>query len=351
MNEIANYGQHKIRMLWPDIAKGICIISVMAGHMRSPLINKTVYLWHLPVFFILSGYFLKKEKDDYFLKKKAKRLLKPYYFTCLLICIIGFIRALVEKEDAMYILASWIFASIYAAGDTWRSPILIYGIGAIWFLWALFFADIIVNHFTEKRFGFILVLMIAFLGWASSEYGVLWLPLSVQAGFLCSLYVYIGYEFRRLNFNPSDPGIVIFIVSLLISLIGIYHFKGFWLVHDFMGNGWMDFFVSIFASIVIMTIAQCISKGPLLIQKIFVFFGENSLMILCLHLLELDVIRIRDFLDNYFVNKNYMINEPIKLLLLFVIRIAFVLIATVIFKRIEFIRNIFGYKNQTSKLA
>ena len=54
---------------------------------------RLVFLWHLPVFFLISGYFLKKDRDSVIIANKAKRLLIPYYLTCSVICMISAIRA------------------------------------------------------------------------------------------------------------------------------------------------------------------------------------------------------------------------------------------------------------------
>ena len=72
---------------WADIAKGLGILSVILGHMGVEQINCIVYTYHLPVFFILSGYFMKKKDDSTCLLIKSRTLLLPYFFTCILICI------------------------------------------------------------------------------------------------------------------------------------------------------------------------------------------------------------------------------------------------------------------------
>ena len=66
-----------------DIAKGVGIFCVVLGHFAvfaSPLYHY-IYLFHMPLFFFLSGMFFKKEdKLKPFLLKKTKRLLLPYLF-------------------------------------------------------------------------------------------------------------------------------------------------------------------------------------------------------------------------------------------------------------------------------
>lgn len=73
----------KNRIAWIDVAKGICMIAVIAGHMGVSEINNIVFPFHLTVFFILSGYTLKlvEIKREY-LNKKFRTLMIPYFITC-----------------------------------------------------------------------------------------------------------------------------------------------------------------------------------------------------------------------------------------------------------------------------
>jgi len=72
---------------WMLIAKGIGIILVVVGHFypeTSPTywseIRKIIYSFHMPLFFILSGYLYSHGKYSYsnLIKTKAKRLLYPF---------------------------------------------------------------------------------------------------------------------------------------------------------------------------------------------------------------------------------------------------------------------------------
>lgn len=287
-------GGDRGRLDWPDVAKGICIISVILGHLGIDFINRIVFMYHLPVFFLLAGYFLKKRPDGEFVASKAKRLLIPYFVTCVAICLIGVLRTGGSKKDAF---VSWIYASLYGAGDSWDWPFHIKAIGAIWFLWALFWALIIVNHFADKKFYRIIIFCIAFTGWASFDRTQIWLPLSIQAGMLAALYVLIGYEIRKNNLLEHLNGWEQ-LGCFLVYAWSIWSFKGFWIVHDYMGNGWIDFIASICAAIVIISLSRYICDRSLIFRRILGWFGRNSLIILCFHIIELNVLPIAAFIGN-----------------------------------------------------
>lgn len=63
-----------------DIAKGILILCVVIGHGGSDSIADFMYRFHMPLFFILSGYFLQKKSDvGEYAKKQFMKLMIPYF--------------------------------------------------------------------------------------------------------------------------------------------------------------------------------------------------------------------------------------------------------------------------------
>ena len=76
----ATTGLAKKRITWLDMAKGIGMLCVIVGHV-SPYtaLWKWFYTFHLPLFFLLSGYVFKMgDNFSTFFKKKCKSLLLPY---------------------------------------------------------------------------------------------------------------------------------------------------------------------------------------------------------------------------------------------------------------------------------
>ena len=79
MNDI--YGK---RETWIDFLRGTGIILVMLGHCWPPF-SKQIYGFHMPLFFLLSGYLFSHYEKLCFkdlIKKLAVRLLIPYYVLC-----------------------------------------------------------------------------------------------------------------------------------------------------------------------------------------------------------------------------------------------------------------------------
>ncbi len=73
---------------WVNTAKCIGIIAVILGHIASPL-TTFIYSWHIPFFFILSGFFIDKNKATLdFISKNILRLMVPYFLFALFAVVV-----------------------------------------------------------------------------------------------------------------------------------------------------------------------------------------------------------------------------------------------------------------------
>ncbi len=316
-------------LAWPDVAKGICILSVIIGHLGSAWINRIVFIYHLPVFFLLAGYFLKKKETEWtFIRKKAKRLLAPYILTCVIIGTVATVKASIEGKSVGKTFVEWCKAALYGAGDNWTEPFAIKGIGAIWFLLALFFALVTVHYLLDKKYYKGIIIGLAFIGWFSFDKTKVWLPLSIQAGMLASLYVLIGYEAKKEEFIIHNMSRGLLSVLFLIAVFSIQHFKGFWLVHNHLGNGLLDLLGSLAASVIVIALSVYICRHGVIGKHFLQFFGKNSLIILCAHLIELKVLNVSPM--SLLFSSALSLNDNHSMLLLILLKIAFVIIAVIL---------------------
>lgn len=192
------------RLLWVDTARGLAMLCVILGHMGLNNLNILIYSFHMPLFFLIAGHFQKKENHIIFIKKKAKTLLVPYLFTGAVLIFFTQLnntaKIILHRDDAQsakYLLAEWLKAVCLGSGARKdfifvRSDI---AVGAIWFLLALFFAQVLVNLLINKKYGIISLTIIAFIGIISAKF--IWLPLSIQAGAAAVIYVAIGQIYQK----------------------------------------------------------------------------------------------------------------------------------------------------------
>lgn len=313
------------RIKWIDIAKGICILSVVLGHMGEKQINLFVFAYHLTVFFLLSGYTLKEEKiSREYLTKKFCRLMTPYFVTCF--CIMGMdvinkilVSGVYSTEEITQMLRFDLARSFFASGSrTDFAGINIGGrIGAVWFFPAMFFAlifsQLILNHVKSWSRRFLLALGLAFAGMITAPF--LWLPFSIQSAMAAVPFVLLGLFIKeyaileRLTWKHYLLFAGVFLAGYFSGYTRLYF------VNVTMQDCFLTPMVSVCASLLIIGISRRIGH-----MRFLEFMGKNSLICLCVHLFELETMyehfnQIRIWLhgeDSWFV--------------LFVIKICFICI-------------------------
>ena len=280
------------RLDFIDIARGIAIICIVIGHVKCNSINRVVFPFNVPLFFLISGYFTSAKTDmRTFVKRKAQTLLVPYYVTCLVIILIGTAEGFIlgGAGGALKELVDWIYGTLYGSGFGFDKPFYIKSIGAIWFLWGSFWGSVLLKLSLkmkeEVRLLFIAILFI----FAVMTKQLVWLPLSLQPGCCAVFYMYVGYSFKELQ--PRLGGVrkeyksAVLLFSLAVYLFFIKDYTGFELVHLSLGRGIVDIFGSLCACVVVFWISKKISPQRFL-GKCLSYLGKYSLFVLCFHIIE-----------------------------------------------------------------
>lgn len=136
---------NKGRIYWVDNAKGIAILMVVLGHVSymPEAIHKVIYAFHMPLFFILSGLFLDERIVEipfmYFLIKKAKTLMVPFFVFGILNVLFFFVlNSFSLSGPKSFDLAETMIDSLFFVRHSGK-----------WFLCGLFFSQIML-HFIYK---------------------------------------------------------------------------------------------------------------------------------------------------------------------------------------------------------
>ncbi|WP_342416280.1 acyltransferase family protein [Paenibacillus sp. FSL R10-2782] len=147
------------RLDWVDTARGIAIIAVFCGHFLTPdrRLEVFCYLFHLQLFFLISGFFFSKNKDlpfSVFLKEQIKRLIVPLvFFGVLNILFFDF-----YKDETSPVMWSQ-FASIFTGFKDHPAP-------ELWFMASLFCVSIfyyLINKIIKNRHAILVLSLIIFL--------------------------------------------------------------------------------------------------------------------------------------------------------------------------------------------
>ena len=336
----------KSRVQFLDIARGIAIICIILGHLNNSLINRVVFTFHVPIFFFITGYFMSsKYKIGDFIKKKFRTLIVPYIVTCIAMILLGTLEGAI-RGNSITELKKWSYAAIYGAGDSYSEPFYIPGLGAIWFLWATFWGSIALRVSLEFeqhiRIGFIMALFMG--GYFSGK--IFWFPLSIQAGACAALFMYIGYigccvkdDIKKFPIEAKTFGLLF---SMITWIFFIKDFQSFWLVHCDVGRGIVDIFGCICACITVIYISKMLELKFSNIGKVLGFFGKYSLLVLCVHIIELNLFpwwRIARILVRMGMPEN------LQLCFVAIGKLVADLGCTYIFSKVYVVRKFFGYNS------
>lgn len=182
------------RYEWADIAKGIGIFLMVFGHSGLPIsIHDWIYSFHMPFFFILSGFFFQSGKYSLgdFIKRKVKTLLVPYVFFVTIIELLRYGANLIGLDVPQP-------KSIH--------DIIIHGkdMGATWFLLSLFLTEVfyhVINKVIKNMWMSLLVILVIF----SASYYCYWCDIHISYKLeilgATMLYYYCGHVLSTLRWS------------------------------------------------------------------------------------------------------------------------------------------------------
>lgn len=311
-----------------DIMKGIGILAVIAGHSAGQLTFdnaltwKLIYSFHMPMFFIIAGYFYKKNYNiGQKLKGDFKRLIIPYIITS-----ITFLLYQLLTDESFYSSYKYILiAIIWGSGESHTSaiwPKMPY-IGAIWFLLALFWCRTFFNLITlHIKRPYLAVVTIAIMATFTDRY-LINLPLGILPGLSAMSFYLIGYCIHRFKINKYAviACFTCWIIYLLYSRIDMCNCYYKYYPIDVLGTT--------FGAYVAYLLSKKISLLPY--SKSIALLGQVSLVVLCFHTLEKNII-------NYkcvpVIEQNWI--------LLFIVRTTLCIFLTIIWYRILHYTKLFS---------
>lgn len=252
-----------------DMMKGIAILLMVLGHSQiHPSLHHAIYLFHIPMFFMVSGYFFRPKEPSVCLKTDLKRLIVPY----LIFATVVFLKFLVDAFRLQDFSTPLRFGKSILTGD--------FGIGPIWFLLALFWCREIFNAVSKWKWGALLASL------ASVAVAVLGLKSEFSLGFwvgVSSIIFYaLGFLWAKKNVEVN-LGMAVFALALSIGI--------------FLGCGEMDVHTMLYpcyplnvvgalsTTLFLYWFLKTVSRVAWL-QKGLAFYGRWSLLLLGVHYAE-----------------------------------------------------------------
>ena len=278
-----------------DVLKGIGILSVMLCHLvyNEGLIHKVVYSFHMPLFFLISGYFVKDVNCfvDFLnlTKKSARRLLLPFLVTMFMLVVWGAILAYAKQDIGFFMrpLLSLVLANADSIETQWGMPYA----GCLWFLVALFVArecfallQMALRNVSNKNRSHITLVICIVISWLVSVIHprMLSLPFSIAQGLTALVFVAAGWYVRQ---NPKFAGWMKWLCVLcwpLSIMYGGINMESCTLnayplsVLGACGAVFLLYRIFSFEKIKSNVLSRCLT-----------WCGINSLVILCMHHLEM----------------------------------------------------------------
>lgn len=278
-----------------DILKGITITLVVFGHAAQGIIDsnnlslktnfssifitkEVIYGFHMPVFFIISGFFLTSWlKNDRIssLKKKTKRLVYPYF-------VWSFITALFMQ------IASNFTNNGLGLIDFIKSPV--FPFSQYWFLYLLFFFHLIyfvADNLLKDRARSVLLFISIILFCIGSFLPNFWIILNFTKYFIFFILgsYALPYIQRVKRIRP---------VSLLVSffLFVIVNYLYILILNMKYMEYYFFFITSIIGFAFSLTISIFISQKFTRFKDFMSYLGKNSMQIYVMHLIPLAGLRI-----------------------------------------------------------
>lgn len=279
---------HSNRIEWVDFAKGLAIILMVMGHeIKNQWMYTIIFSFHMPLFFILSGY-TSRRVDTFkrFQTKFKKSFTHVWMLAVLMILILGLqYKFFFRNFNFKYQVVSGIFcgSNIYKLG--------VLCVGVMWFLFVFFWAkmllDIMQVVFDDTFIGIFLVLVAGISMYFCNGFSH-WLPQALDIVPIAALFMWCGSIARKYqNQNTFNARwFQFFNTFILIFWVACICFK----LHIELATrtyplGYLSFFEALAGTYVVCLLCSYVVKLRTL--KFIKICGKHTLAILCIHHLDL----------------------------------------------------------------
>ncbi len=129
-----------------DILKGIGIFLVVLGHLsfKNENISHLIFSFHMPLFFVLSGFVFKRKKMSNFFLSKFRRILIPYIF----FSFISFLAYyMLNFRTSIYTIKDFFIGTLLGISNDYY---LAWNV-VLWFLSSIFLVNVLFNVFFRKK--------------------------------------------------------------------------------------------------------------------------------------------------------------------------------------------------------
>ncbi len=251
----------------------------------SSVLYSSIYSFHMPMFFVLSGLFANANRYcfKHYLFRKTKQLLIPY-----IVCFfVGLLVSLIIPGWHNFNVVELLFSFFrFSSLDT-----TLVNVAPIWFLLCLYIVSLLffpLYHVLKKQnpvFNFLIITVLIFISYVRTDFiryeGHF--PLCLDIVPMALVFYSIGFIYNKAFLNTIFLGksrIWIIIICLFVVSILPYNSLGVVkMAYNYYGSDWLIFFIcAMCGTIMVLVLSTYLSKS-----KLLKYIGENSIIIFAFH--------------------------------------------------------------------
>jgi len=263
-----------------DIMKGIGILLVLLGHVYEwKAIGHFVYSFHMPLFFIVAGYFSKSWEQvadrRAAVRGYAHRLLPPFLLVAAM-NILWMLFLSVTRHDwspAIFMTLSY----LYSDTTDWATPWGNLHLGITWFLLTLFWAKVLFLYLSRwprwRLAGSIVLALVAL----AIHHFVPHTPWCLLLSLTALPLVTLGYEWRHITLPVWAICLLVaaWVAALFFSQLDMFGYD--WGIYPLTlvgacGGTWL-----------LYALCRLCAKHLPAVGKVLAWLGMASLAIMCMH--------------------------------------------------------------------
>lgn len=289
-----------------DLVKAFGIIAVVLGHAGGPL-GKYVYLYHMALFFFVSGYFYRdylSEQPWTMIKKRITGLYLPFVLYEMVFVLLHNTLYRMNIYNDRFGFGEGPHSHLYSFSELVHkfNSTLFFGeeeqlLGAFWFIMVLFFSSVIfglvswfTHNFVHKDSEYIRALIII----AISGYGFYCItidkhfPKLLELSYILVGLYYLGYLFKKFEHK------IVFNVYYVIAAVALLYLNGQY--GDISVRGFKFQSPAFFLACSVLGIYINIYAAKVVAERynprVLYYIGANTMVIMALHFLAFKVVNL-----------------------------------------------------------
>lgn len=300
------------RLDYMDIFRGLGIILMIMGHIGfGDTFDYFIHAFHMPMFFFVSGFFFSGKSPDKlktidYIKEKCKALIVPYCFFGLFHFVI---LCMTQRTGEEWKTLAHLFFI-----NTTSLPIA----GALWFLTAIFFTNVIYflldRYISDNRLKAVLVIILSLFGNFAPKLLPFRLPYALDVSFVGIGLFHIAYILKQHMENK-------YIEKMFKLNKAIWFISAVLITALIFVNGYVNMRTGLYAIILLFwinAIGACIvginlseylaeikiNGRTLAIFSVIKRIGKNSIVYLCLN--QIVLIWIRNIIEPLGIPRGFL---------------------------------------------